>query len=138
MYRTARTLYRLSREGQKPDTEREPGYQERDMTRIRERLTRIDRQFDPDGDRAFWRSFIVQYASTPLEHDFGIIHPHAVVDHEFRLENNGNRPWTIARLERSCNCTVGRPSSPTSRFRGKTVWYIFPWTAVLQNPQDCI
>ena len=47
-----RTLYRLSRERQKPDAEREPGYQERDLRRIRERLERLDRRFDPSVDRA--------------------------------------------------------------------------------------
>ena len=60
---TARTLYRLARERQKVDLEREQGYQERDVPRIRERLIRIDRTFDPGVDRAFWRHFIIDYAS---------------------------------------------------------------------------
>ena len=63
LLRTARTLYRLAREKQKPDLEREQGYQQRDEPRIRERLTRIDRTFDPGVDRAIWRHFIVTYAS---------------------------------------------------------------------------
>jgi len=61
----ATTLYRLSVEGEKPDKEREPGYQERDLTRIRERLTRIDRTFTPAVDRTLWRHFILQYAMIP-------------------------------------------------------------------------
>jgi hypothetical protein len=61
--RTAHTLYRLAKERQKPDLEREQGYQGRDEPRIRERLTRIDRTFDPGVDRAFWRRFIVNYAA---------------------------------------------------------------------------
>lgn len=63
LFRTARTLYRLARERQKPDLEREQGYQERDVPKIRERLIRIDRTFDPEVDRAFWQHFIVDYAS---------------------------------------------------------------------------
>ena len=82
LLRTARTLYRLSWEGQKPDTEREPGYQDRDIIRIRERLTQIDRRFDPDVDRAFWRSFIVRYASIPVDQHV------AAFDEWFGIEGN--------------------------------------------------
>ncbi|MFQ5671315.1 MAG: S46 family peptidase [Acidobacteriota bacterium] len=60
----AQTLYRLSRERLKPDAQREPGYQDRDLTRIRERLTRMDRTFDPEVDRPAWRHFIRKYAAT--------------------------------------------------------------------------
>ena len=79
LLRAARRLYRLSRERQKPDGQREPGYQERDLVRIRERLKRIDRTFDPEVDRACWRQFVLNYAKLPAEqhvqafdHWFGI------------------------------------------------------------------
>ncbi len=65
--RTATTLYRLSRERQKPDLEREPGYQERDLERLKERLTRMERTYDPAVDRAFWRNFILRYAGIPAD-----------------------------------------------------------------------
>jgi hypothetical protein len=64
---TARTLYRLSQEKQKPDMEREAGYQERDFVRIQERLNRIERTFDPSVDRAVWRQFILNYAKLPAD-----------------------------------------------------------------------
>ena len=67
LLRAARRLYRLSRERQKPDGQREPGYQERDLARIRERLKRIDRTFDPEVDRACWRQFVLNYARLPAE-----------------------------------------------------------------------
>ena len=67
LLRAARRLYRLSRERLKPDAQREPGYQERDLARIRERLKRIDRTFDPEVDRACWRQFVLNYASLPAE-----------------------------------------------------------------------
>jgi hypothetical protein len=61
----ARTLLRLSIEKEKPDEDREPGYQERDVQRIRERLTRMERTFDAKVDRALWRKGIQEYAAIP-------------------------------------------------------------------------
>ena len=67
LYSTARSLYRLSRESQKPDAEREQGYQERDLRRMRERMTRLDRTFDPQVDRAIWRELLLTYAASPAD-----------------------------------------------------------------------
>jgi hypothetical protein len=67
LFDTARMLYRLSKEREKPDIEREPGYQQRDFGRIRERLTRLERSFDPDVDKAVWRMAIGRYAGIPKE-----------------------------------------------------------------------
>jgi hypothetical protein len=63
----ARTLYRLSQEKQKPDMEREAGYQERDFVRIKEGLDRIERTYEPSVDRACWRQFILNYAKLPAD-----------------------------------------------------------------------
>jgi hypothetical protein len=68
LLRTARTLYRLSKERQKPDAEREPGYQERDLGRLKERMTRLERTLEPSVDRAFWRKFILHYVATEPKH----------------------------------------------------------------------
>jgi hypothetical protein len=57
----------LSQEKQKPDMAREPGYQERDITRIKESLNRIERTYDPSVDRACWRRFILNYAELPAD-----------------------------------------------------------------------
>ena len=61
----ARQLYRLAREQQKPDEEREPGYQQRDLTNIREELTSIERTFDAAVDRQAWRHLILAYTGKP-------------------------------------------------------------------------
>jgi len=61
----AHELYRLSRERQKPDAEREPGYQDRDLRFIRERMEAIARRYDPDVDRAEWLLFLRGYMSQP-------------------------------------------------------------------------
>jgi hypothetical protein len=61
----AHQLYRLSREREKPDAAREPGYQDRDLRFIRERMEAIDRRYDPAVDRAEWRLFLQGYLSQP-------------------------------------------------------------------------
>ena len=63
----AQRLYRLSQERLKPDSEREPGYQERDMTFFEQGLDVIDRRFDPAVDEAEWALFLTEYLDTPLE-----------------------------------------------------------------------
>jgi hypothetical protein len=67
LLQTARTLYRLAREKQKPDMDREPGYQERDFRRLEERMVRISRSYAPEVDRVFYRHFLLSYAATPAD-----------------------------------------------------------------------
>jgi len=62
MLSTARTLYRYAKEREKPDAEREPGYQERDHPFIKQRLEALDRRFDPGVDQAIWLTFLKNYA----------------------------------------------------------------------------
>ena len=61
----AQRLYRLSRERQKPDAERESGYQERDMTFFQQSLEAIDRRYDPAVDEAEWLFFLGYYLDAP-------------------------------------------------------------------------
>lgn len=58
----AKRLYRLAVEKQKPNAEREPGYQERDIDRIKQGLQRIDRRFDAAVEQALWHMFIEKYS----------------------------------------------------------------------------
>ncbi len=95
MLDAARTLYRLSREREKPDAEREPGYQERDLPRIQDKLDRLQRRFDPTVDRALLRHFLARYARLPVEQRF------PVVDRLFGI--------TLAGLdEAACDRVLGR------------------------------
>ncbi len=57
----AKRLYRLSLERQKPNEERESGYQERDMTFFRLGLQALDRRFDPAVEKAEWMLFLKDY-----------------------------------------------------------------------------
>lgn len=63
----AQRLYRLSKERELPDAEREPGYQERDMTFFRQGLQALDRRYDPVVDKAEWVLFLSGYLDQPAE-----------------------------------------------------------------------
>ncbi len=62
---TAQRLYRLAIERQKPDAERESGYQQRDMAFFRQGLQRLDRRYDPAVDKAVWLHFLEAYLDAP-------------------------------------------------------------------------
>lgn len=62
LLKSARTLYRLALERQKPDAQRESGYQERDLSFIRARLTRLEQSFVPAVDEARYNAALARYA----------------------------------------------------------------------------
>ncbi|WP_223669123.1 S46 family peptidase [Kangiella shandongensis] len=64
---TAAKLYRLAIESEKPDAQREPGYQERDITRIKESLKRMNRRWDADVEKALYKHFVAEYAKLPAK-----------------------------------------------------------------------
>ncbi len=61
LVRNARTLYRAALERQKPDAEREPGFQQRDLPFIRARLARVEQSLVPAVDQARWRAGLLRY-----------------------------------------------------------------------------
>lgn len=65
LLKSARTLYRLALERQKPDAQREAGYQERDLSFIKARLTRLEQSFVPSVDQARWQAALNRYAKIP-------------------------------------------------------------------------
>jgi hypothetical protein len=62
LLKSARSLYRLALERQKPDAQREPGYQERDLAFIKARLNRLEQSFVPSVDAARWQAGLVRYS----------------------------------------------------------------------------
>ncbi|NVD45443.1 S46 family peptidase [Qipengyuania atrilutea] len=72
MLSTAQRLYRLSKERQKADAEREPGFQERDMAFFRQGLQAIDRRYDAGVDKAQWLLFLDSYLKEPAENRVGV------------------------------------------------------------------
>jgi hypothetical protein len=62
LLKSARTLYRLALERQKPDAQRDAGYQERDLSFIKARLTRLEQSFVPQVDEARYGAALARYA----------------------------------------------------------------------------
>lgn len=61
----ARTAYRWAKEREKPDAEREPGFQDRDRNLVTERFTAIERRFDPRVDRRLFEAALIEYRQLP-------------------------------------------------------------------------
>ena len=61
----AQRLYRLAKEREKPNAQRESGYQERDMAFFRQGLQALDRRYDPRVDKAEWELFLNGYLAQP-------------------------------------------------------------------------
>lgn len=75
----ASELYRLAVEKQKPDAEREPGYQERDMPQFEQALKRVSRRYDETVEKAMLVYLLERYAELPrdqrvdaIDNTFGI------------------------------------------------------------------
>jgi hypothetical protein len=62
LLKSARTLYRLALERQKPDAQREAGYQDRDLSFIKARLTRLEQSFVASVDEARFGAALRRYA----------------------------------------------------------------------------
>jgi len=61
------SLYRLSIEREKPDAQREPGYQERDMSGFEGAVKQMERRYHPTMDRELMRYWLTQYLRLPKE-----------------------------------------------------------------------
>jgi hypothetical protein len=61
LLKSARTLYRLALERQKPDAKREGGFQERDLSFIKARLTRLEQSLAVSVDEARFGSALQRY-----------------------------------------------------------------------------
>nr|WP_295382107.1 S46 family peptidase [Pseudoxanthomonas sp.] len=61
----ATTLYRLSIENEKPNTERESGYQERDLPGIEGAMKQMERRYVPAMDRQIQQYWLNEYVKLP-------------------------------------------------------------------------
>lgn len=68
LYRTARTLVRMAEERAKPDAEREPGFQDRDMERLAAEMTDLNKHYNRALDRALLTTAL-QRATADLPHN---------------------------------------------------------------------
>jgi hypothetical protein len=63
----ASSLYRLALERQKPDAEREPGYQDRDLPSFEGAMKQMDRRYAPAMDRQIQEYWLRQYIALPAD-----------------------------------------------------------------------
>ena len=61
------SLSRRATEGQKPDAQREPGYMERDLPRMRDQLERDQKRYDEAADRRLFRSWVKRALALPAD-----------------------------------------------------------------------
>jgi Peptidase S46 len=100
----ARTLYRWSKEREKPDAEREPGFQDRDRRLVSERLTQVERRFDAKVDRRLFDLALAQYRSLPdAEHNkgFDAMLGKIGLDRLYADTKLGDTPTRLAWLDKS-------------------------------------
>ncbi|MEM6188811.1 S46 family peptidase [Shewanella scandinavica] len=83
MLPTARSLYRLANEKQLPDMQREPGFQERDMTRLKASMERIDRRYAPSVDKAVLFDMLKRYAALPEDKRLPVLDKAFGIDKKF-------------------------------------------------------
>ncbi|MBY0367328.1 MAG: S46 family peptidase [Burkholderiaceae bacterium] len=67
MLGSARQLYQLAQERAKPDAERKPGYQDRDLPRIRAGLQSLERRYDEGSDKRLAAHFLAKYLAQPAD-----------------------------------------------------------------------
>jgi hypothetical protein len=65
LLQAARNALRWAQERDKPDAERESGFQDRDRQQTIERLTQIERRFDPRVDRILFEQALAEYRKLP-------------------------------------------------------------------------
>jgi hypothetical protein len=70
---SARTLYKLALERQKPDAKRDAGYQERDLSFVKARLTRLEQSLVASVDEARYAAALQRYSKLAAR-----VHPQAL------------------------------------------------------------
>lgn len=88
---TAARLYRLALESEKPDAEREPGYQERDLTRFKQGLKRMNRRWDADVEKALYKHFVAEYATLPADDRIQSYDQYMGIDKQFDAKAFGKK-----------------------------------------------
>jgi hypothetical protein len=63
----ARTLARLAEERPKKDLDREPEFQAREWSKLKQKLERLEKTYDPKADRALLRYVLVEAAALPRD-----------------------------------------------------------------------
>ena len=67
------SLSRRATEGKKPDAQREPGYMERDLPRMRDQLERDQKRYAEAADRRLFRSWVRHALALPADERIAVI-----------------------------------------------------------------
>jgi hypothetical protein len=67
LFSAAYRIARMAEERQKPDAEREPGYQDRNLGRLKDELKGLDASYDPKLDRGFLKLALQRDRARPPE-----------------------------------------------------------------------
>ncbi|WP_115718580.1 S46 family peptidase [Gallaecimonas mangrovi] len=73
LYKTAYRLYKWANEQQKPDAERDEGFQNRDKDAFADSLKAMDRRFHPVVDKALWLDGLSRYKTLSKKERFAAI-----------------------------------------------------------------
>lgn len=92
----ANRLYRLAQEKQKPDAQRESGYQERDLKMFEASLKRIDRSFEQSVDKTLWLQDIHAYQNQ--SHRVAILDELLTYDNHASLEDKLDGMYSLTGL----------------------------------------
>jgi hypothetical protein len=80
---TAARLYRFAIEQEKPDAEREPGYQARDLSRFQQSMRVLSRRYDEQVDKATLSYMLSRYAQLPEQYRWASIDSFFNIDQSF-------------------------------------------------------
>jgi len=96
---TAARLYRFAIEREKPDAEREPGYQDRDLSRFQQSMRVISRRYDEQVDKATLSYMLARYAELPEQYRLQSL------DSFYRIADNFDRGKVEQIIEDTYNRT---------------------------------
>ena len=85
LWKAAQNLYRLAHERAKPDAQREPGFQQRDMGRFAESMKKLNRRYDAEVDKAVLKHFMRQYVALPASQQVAELNSFFNLSGEFNL-----------------------------------------------------
>lgn len=66
LFKTALDLYKLAKQQELPDAQREVGFQQRDLKMWQGRLQRLDTSFEPTVDLTLWSQQLANYLQQPV------------------------------------------------------------------------
>jgi len=105
MLTTANKLHRLAVEKQKPNIERERGYQERDIARIEQSMKAVNRRFDAKIDQEIVVAMLTHYVALPkaervssIDKFFGLSNTTTINFNEKKLRKQLTRMYKSTKL----------------------------------------